>query len=121
MKKMILLTVCVLLCTPIFAQSPQGGQRLSPEEMAARNTEWMTKELNLTAEQKTSVDSINLLYAKAQQILFQSFEGERDKIREAMTALNEEKEKALTEILTAEQLKAYKDKASQRMNERRRR
>jgi hypothetical protein len=121
-KKIIVFIVSLLVCAPLFAQSPRGeGRRLSPEEMAERTTGWMTKELNLTLEQIAPVDSINLLYAQAQQILFQSFEGERDKIREAMTALNQEKEKALAEVLTEEQLDLYRKKASEMFNNRRQR
>ncbi|MDR3262313.1 MAG: DUF4890 domain-containing protein, partial [Tannerella sp.] len=123
--KFVLFIVFSLACTPLFAQAPQGsrggGRSFSPEEMAQRTTEWMTKELNLTSDQTTPVDSINLLYARAQQILFQSSEGERDKIREAMDALNQEKEKALAKVLTEAQLELYKKRVSEMANRRRQR
>jgi hypothetical protein len=127
MKKLVVCIVAICMCIPLFAQEPQGGgqrgdgRRFSPEEMAKRTTEWMTKELNLTAGQTAPVDSINLLFAQAQQILFQSFDGERDKIREAMTALNQEKEKALTGVLTEEQLELYKKRVSEMATRRRQR
>jgi hypothetical protein len=125
MKKLASLAVLLLATAFVFAQPPQerrgNGQRMSPEDMAKRNTEWMTKDLKLTPDQVVSVDSINLIFAQAQQILFQSAnEEDREKIRETMTALNREKEKALSDVLTREQLELYKKKIGERLNRRRR-
>jgi Spy/CpxP family protein refolding chaperone len=117
MRTFILLIACMfaIVCT-----SAQEGRRLSPEETAQHLTEWMTTELKLTGEQQAPVDSINLLFARAQQILFQSANGDRDKIREAMTALNQEKEKALADVLTPEQLDDFKKKSAEMISNRRR-
>jgi hypothetical protein len=127
MKKSVLLVAGWLLVSlSLSAQTPQEGrprgegQRFTAEEMAKRTTEWMTAELNLTAAQTTPVDSINLLFAQAQQILFQAAEGDREKLRESMTALNQEKEKALSIVLTEEQLERYRKKMAERAPNRRR-
>lgn len=123
MRTFVLFIVSLFVaCVSLHAQGRQGGgQRLTAEEMAQRQTEWMTTELKLTAEQKNPVDSINLLFARAQQILFQSADGDREKIREATTALNQEKEKALAAVLTDGQMEEYKKKSAEMMNSRRRR
>ncbi|MDR1331565.1 MAG: DUF4890 domain-containing protein [Tannerella sp.] len=111
----LILTATVLLATlSLHSQERQGGPRLTAEEIAQRNTEWMTTELKLTAEQKAPVDSINLLFAQAQLVIFQSADGDREKIRETMTALNLEKEKALAGILTESQMADYKKTATSR-------
>ncbi|MDR1676177.1 MAG: DUF4890 domain-containing protein [Tannerella sp.] len=127
MKKSVLLVAgWLLIGLSLHAQTPQEGRprgegrRFTAEEMAKRTTEWMTAELNLTAEQTAPVDSINLLFAQAQQILFQSAEGDREKLRESMTALNQEKEKALSAVLTEEQLELYRKKITERATNRRR-
>ncbi|MDR2763963.1 MAG: hypothetical protein LBB90_02925 [Tannerella sp.] len=127
MKKSVLLVMgWLLICLSLPAQTPQGGRprgegrRFTAEEMAKRTTEWMVAELNLTAAQTAPVDSVNRLFAQAQQILFQSAEGDRGKLRETMTALNQEKEKALSNILTEEQLELYKKKVAERAPNRRR-
>ncbi|MDR2468963.1 MAG: hypothetical protein LBD27_00565 [Tannerella sp.] len=127
MKKFVLLMAGCLACMVLHAQEPQsggrrgeGGRRFSAEEVAKRTTEWMTQELKLTEAQIAPVDSINLLFAKAQQILFQSAQNDREKIRESMTALNKEKETALSAVLTKEQLELYRKKLTERMNNRRR-
>ncbi|GHT58726.1 hypothetical protein AGMMS50239_03840 [Bacteroidia bacterium] len=92
------------------------GRNFSAEEIAKRNTDWMKKDLNLKEAQIAPVDSINLLYAKAQLALFQSANGDREKIREAMTKLGVKKEESLTPVLTKEQLNLYKKRVSERGN-----
>jgi hypothetical protein len=121
--KQLLFTAVLLLLLSTFAnaQNPRGGQRMSVEERAKATTDWMTKELNLTSEQIAPVDSINLLFAKAQQIIFQSSDGDREKIRETMEALEKEKETALSSVLTAEQLELYKKKRDEMAASRKRR
>jgi hypothetical protein len=122
MKKIAFLAVILLTTFQAFAQDGQGQgqrQRRSPEEMAKSNTEWMTKELNLNAKQKVAVDSINLVYAKAQVAAFQSSQnGDREKAREAREKLNTDKEKALTKVLSKDQLAKYKKRNEELRNRR---
>jgi anion-transporting ArsA/GET3 family ATPase len=123
MKKLAFITVLLLLISTFAnAQNPRsGGQRLSVEERAKMTTDWMVKELNLTPEQIAPIDSINLLFAKAQQVIFQSSDGDREKIRETMEALEKEKETTFSVILTPEQLDLYKKKRDEMTTNRRRR
>lgn len=122
MKKYLVLAVAILMSsTLLLAQSPQGGrggQRMNPEEQAKRTTERMKEELKLTDDQLTKVDSINLLYAQAQQKLFEAAEGNFDGIREAMQALQGERVKAYEEVLTQDQLAEYKKKEAERQSQR---
>jgi len=121
MKRVTFLAVFLLtVFTCVLAQSQRGGQRMTVEERAKRTTEWMKEELNLTTEQIAPVDSINLLFAKAQQIIFQSSDGDREKIRETMEALENEKVLSLSEVLTEEQIELYKEKVKEMTNNRRR-
>ncbi len=101
----------------LFSQPPQksGTQRMTIEERAKSVTEWMTEELNLTAEQIVLVDSINLLFTKVQQSYFQSVDN-RDKRRETMITLRKEKEDALSKVLTNEQLEDYITKVQEMMD-----
>ncbi|MDR3194866.1 MAG: hypothetical protein LBT76_06205 [Tannerella sp.] len=128
MKKYLLIIAGWLVCLALSAQAPQEGRqqrgegrRFTAEEFAKRSTEWMTEELELTTGQVAPVDSINLLFAQAQQILFQSADGDREKLRESMTVLNREKEKALSDVLTAEQLERYRKKTAEMTGRRRQR
>jgi hypothetical protein len=118
MKKIFFIGIFAL-CIFVLKAQP-GRQRMTVEERAKKITEWMTKELNLTEDQIQPIDSINLLFTKAQQILFQSAEGDRDKIREAMGALEKEKEGALEKVLTEDQLDTYKEKTREMEQNRKR-
>lgn len=121
MKKIVFLAFLLLTTALVFAQRPEGGGgqgrgQFSAEDIAKRNTEWMKKDLNLTEAQIAPVDSINLLYAKAQAALFQSgSNGDREKIREAMKELEGKKEEAFSAVLSTEQLDLYKKKVSERL------
>jgi hypothetical protein len=125
-KSLLLVAGWLLICLTLSAQTPpegrrrDEGRRFTAEETARRTTEWMTAELHLTTAQTAPVDSVNRLFAQAQQILFLSAEGDREKLRQAMTALNQEKEKALSAILTEEQLERYRKKVAERAPDRRR-
>jgi hypothetical protein len=123
MKKFLFIPVFLFafsLC--VSAQGLYGNQReMSPEDIAGRTTEWMDNELNLSEEQIVLVDSINLIFAKAQQVIVLAAEGDREKIRDTMTALQEEKVKSLAKVLTEDQLNLYKKKIAEMIEKRRRR
>ena len=119
MKKIELFTFFALLSTGIaFSQPPGGGQRVTVEERAKKTTEWMITELELTHEQIIVVDSINLLFTKAQQSYIQAVDRDPGKVREAMITLNKEKEDALSKVLTESQMKNYRAKTQEMMNSR---
>jgi len=122
MKKIYLLAFVLLTTTFAFAQRPEGGQgqggmrQMSAEQIAQRNTDWMKKDLNLTEDQVAPVDSINLVYAKAQVALFQSASGDRESMRAAMKDLMAKKEDALSSVLTKDQMDLYKQRMSEMSN-----
>ena len=111
MKRFLFVIVCLLVVS--FAVSAQPGQRgdrqqRSPEENAKRNTEWMKTELKLTEDQIAPVDSINLVYAKAQAKLRESANGDFSSMRENMQKLEALRLEAYEKVLTEEQIQAYK-------------
>jgi hypothetical protein len=106
MKKFLLATVCLFIVTlAVSAQRPNQG---TPEENAKRNTERMKTELNLTPEQVAPVDSINLVFAKAQAKLIEKANGDFASVREDMQKLNALRSEAYEKVLTKEQLASYK-------------
>jgi Spy/CpxP family protein refolding chaperone len=119
MKKIVLLALVLFSSTVIFAQSEgRGNRQFNAEESAKRQTEWMKKELKLTETQIAPVDSINLLYAKKQQELFQNRDTDRDKRRQAFTELTTKKNEAFAKVLTKEQLETYKKKSEEMLSRR---
>jgi hypothetical protein len=126
MKRIYFLAIVLLAASFAFAQNPEGGKgregqggrrQFTAEQVAQRQSNWMKKSLNLTEAQAVSVDSINLVYAKAQAALRQSSSGDRQAMRTAMQDLAAQKEVALTPVLTQEQMNLYKQQMS-KMSER---
>jgi len=120
MKKVLFVIVSLFILTSVSAQPGQGGNRpqRTPEEMAKRDTERMTTALNLTAEQVAPVDSINLVFAKAQAKLIENANGDFASVREDMQKLNALRVEAFGKVLTDEQLDAYKKMMADRMRNR---
>ena len=118
MKRISSLIFVILLgISYVVSQPPQGnGNSASPEGLAKKATEWMVKELNLEQEQIAPVDSVNLLFAKVRIAYFQAVDGDRNKVREAMVTIEEEREISLSKILTPEQMKLYKAKVKEVTN-----
>lgn len=116
MKRFLFVIVCLVVVSAAgFAQ--RNNHRQSPEERAQRMTEWMTKELQLTPEQVVPIDSINLVFAKAQDELFKS-KGDRASMREDMRKLHALRLEAYEKVLTDEQLETYKKLMEERMQNR---
>ena len=114
MKKYLLAIVCLFFVSSIgFAQRPNQG---TPEENAKRTTEWMKTELALTPEQVVPIDSINLVFAKAQAVLFERANGDFASVREDMQKLNALRSEAYEKFLTPEQMEAYRKLMEERRN-----
>jgi len=122
MKKFLFAIVCFLVVS-LTVSAQRDGNRLSPEESAKRMTERMTTELNLTPEQVVPIDSINLVFAKAQAQLRENANGDFASIREDMRKLGALRLEAYEKILTDEQIQAYQKimEERQRAGEERRR
>ena len=78
-------------------------------ERAAKLTEWMKDNLQLTAEQETQAQQINLKYANKTEELRNSNDSKTQKLKK-VKAYKESKDKELQELFTAEQYKKYQAK-----------
>lgn len=116
-----LITISLLLwCTVtlISAQNVDEMRSSSPEDRAANQTEWMKTELSLDSATEHIVYNVNLRYAKANQVIFDS--GERKIIKLKKIKGNQiDKDKQLKSILSKEQYDKYlimKEKIRQNRN-----
>lgn len=117
MKKQILFFFAVMVAgiTVASAQGPGGGGRMSIEERVARVHAKLDSAFKLEAAKLTQADSAFAQFYRAQQAKMQelmSGGGERpsrEAMQEAQKPLIEERDKKLAEILTADQLKIFKD------------
>jgi len=84
----------------------------TPESMAQRETDWMTTELSLTADQVTKVSEINVKYAQKQMEMFQGGPppgggGDMSAMQQQMADTAAQKRTELQPILPADQLQKY--------------
>lgn len=114
MKKFLLpLLAFAFSATAASAQTgpPQGGRpQRTPEEMAARQTEGLTKQLGLSADQSAKVQQIML--ARDQEMLAvrgqrQAGTGDRKQMRAQMMAGRTKYDDQLKAVLTPDQYTKY--------------
>jgi protein CpxP len=84
-----------------------GRMQGTPEEMAKRQTERMTQELGLNADQATKVQQIQTARAQEMQAMRGQGGGDRDKMREQMQASRTKYDAQFKEVLTADQYTKY--------------
>ena len=109
MKKLLSFAVSFVVATTLFSfSSGIMAQPPAPEEMAKQETELMKSKLNLTSEQLTKVEAINLKYAQKMGEMFSAGPGgDFTEMEKKMTAMETEKRGEFEKILTPEQLKKY--------------
>jgi Spy/CpxP family protein refolding chaperone len=113
-KITILLVVLLTtgLLTPSIAQTTERTP-LTAEERAQKWTDWMKKELTITAEQEPKVHAINLKYADQMDDIKTSEGDRRSKFKDAR-ATNQAKDEELKTVLTPEQFTKYTEKKQER-------
>lgn len=106
MKKTLLSGMTVLFA--LFVSMSASAQPPAPEDMAKRETESMKAALNLTADQLTKVEAINLKYAQKMGEMFsQGPGGDFAEMEKKMTEMEKQKRAEFEKVLTADQLKKY--------------
>lgn len=103
MKKIVLLLTIALFAISGFAQQ---RQRATPEDRAKKQTEAITKELNLSDSQKEKVYEINLKYINSTQNRL-SKDSDRQKMREEFEKQQKSKDAEIKALLNEDQQKKY--------------
>jgi hypothetical protein len=119
MRIAIIVVIALVASSPLLAQ---GFQRLTAEERAQRNTEWMKADLELTEDQLVLVEAINLHYAKKGEEIFTTLResGDFSAMREKMTELGDAKNEEMKAVLSEEQYEKYLKKVEELRAARRR-
>ena len=97
-----LTAVVALVAGTAAAQDLDTLAKASPERRADVQTEFMTKRLNLSADQRTKVAAINLAYAQKAQPILTGSEGTLRKMH-ALRDLESKKNAELNAVLTPQQ------------------
>jgi hypothetical protein len=103
------LGISALLVCMFTLVKAQNGQMPSADVRASKMTEWMKTNLNLTADQATKVQELNMRYAVKTDSLRSGSQSKDDK-RAAMKSDGAARDAELKGILTDEQYKTYQEK-----------
>jgi periplasmic protein CpxP/Spy len=129
MKKLLVLFTLMLgfgISGWVAAQPPKGKQhmrmgiqghpgmekpsKMTPEERAQKMTDRMSEELLLSKEQKAKVYQINLETAQKNEVQRK----EAELIKEKMRLIQQDRMKAIEQVLTTEQIKLLEKKQDER-------
>ena len=122
MKKLALLVWVVLLGTTISIAQNLGGQRnFDPEEMAKRQTEELTKVLDLDKSQVKKVSELNMKAADQMAEMRKEMaggNGDREAMRQQMGEMRKKQNAEMKKILSDDQYKKYQKYLEERRSRR---
>ena len=104
----------------ILSASLQAQPGMDPDALVKKENELTFAEIEgLTDKQKEKVTKINEDFAASMKDLIANRSGDRQEMRDKMTALRQEKEKAMQNVFTGEQFEKYKTLMEEIREERR--
>jgi len=121
MKKLGLLLLSVFVFATVTMAQNQGPRNFDPKEMAKRQTEELTKTLDLNKDQAKKVLELNTKMGEKRSTMFQEMRnggGDREAMREKMTKIQEEQNAEMKKILTEDQYKKYEKYLEERRAQR---
>ena len=104
--------LAIVLLIAFFSTNAQDKQIPPAADRAAKMTEWMKTNLQLTAEQEPKVQDINLKYANKADQLRNSSLGKRQKMQ-SLKADSNAKDQELKAVLTPSQYSSYESKKAE--------
>ncbi|MBR8535602.1 hypothetical protein KEM09_01975 [Carboxylicivirga mesophila] len=105
-NKLVVFTVILIVAGACNLKSSQR-QNWSAEDMAKRQTIMMQEALQLTEEQRSKIERINLKFADQFKKLRDNTQGDREKMRILRDDLRDAKYKELEAVLSTEQFEKY--------------
>lgn len=105
MKRIYIFAICLTMAFAVAAQEEMRRPQRTPEQMADKQTEMMQRDLNLTQEQRDTVSSILLKYARMYKV---------NEDRDVRMLRMEFMQKELQQVLTEEQFLIYMQKVRDR-------
>lgn len=121
MKKLGFLLIVMLFVSSVSMAQDRGGMRnMSPEERAKQQTAQLKELLGLNQDQEKKVYDLNIESSKKMQKMREEMGGGgfSDDMRQKMTQIREDENKAMKKILTAEQYTKYEKYLEERRSRR---
>ncbi len=110
MKKLGLLLLSVFVFAAVTMAQDRGPRNFDPKEMAKRQTDELTKALDLNKDQAAKVLELNTKVGEKMSSMREEMRdggGDREAMREKMTKIREEQKVEMKKILTEAQYKKY--------------
>jgi len=117
-KKSFVLVLASLFVISVSAQRPDKKSRMTAEERASKQTEMMTKHLDLTVEQQAKVKEINLQHSQQMANQQEQARENRRQGSEKMKSQMETRDAELKQVLTPEQHQKWQEKQQEMRKER---
>ena len=108
-KSLVLVLVSVFVIN-VSAQNPNRKSRMTEEDRAAKRTEMMTKQLDLTADQQAKIKEINLRHSQQTTNQQRQVREERRQNRENMKSKMAARDAEIKQVLTPEQYEKWQEK-----------
>lgn len=121
MKKLSLVLLTLVAFTVVTVAQNRSQRDFDPKERAKRQTEELTKELDLNKDQQKKVLEMNEKYSEKMSAMFEDMRsggGDREAMREKMGKLRDEQNKEMKKILTEDQYKKYEKYLEERRSRR---
>ncbi len=121
MKKLGLLLLSVFVFAAVTMAQDRGPRNFDPKEMAKRQTEELTKALDLNKDQAAKVLELNTKVGEKMSSMREEMRdggGDREAMREKMTKIREEQKVEMKKILTEAQYKKYEKYLEERRAQR---
>ena len=110
MMKMKLIGSFLMVSMLLFFTAFAHGDKLTPQEKAAKKTAWMKANLGLSDDQVKQVEPLNLEYAQKNYDLKNNQAISKEEKETQMKKNDDEKDAKLKTIFTPEQFKTYEAK-----------
>ncbi len=121
MKKLGLLLLSVFVFAAVTMAQDRGPRNFDPKEMAKRQTDELTKALDLNKDQAAKVLELNTKVGEKMSSMREEMRdggGDREAMREKMTKIREEQKVEMKKILTEAQYKKYEKYLEERRAQR---
>ena len=106
-KKSLVLLLASLFVFSVSAQRPDRNSKMTPEDRAAKQTEMMNKQLDLTADQQAKIQAINLKYSQQMAAQRSQATEDRQQNMENMKTQMEARNAEIKQVLTPEQFEKW--------------
>ena len=117
-KKSLVLVLVSLFVFSVSAQRPDRNSKMTPEDRAAKQTEMMAKQLDLTADQQAKIQAINLKYSQQMATKQSQAKEDRQQNMENMKTQMEAKNAEIKQVLTPEQFDKWQAQRKEMMQNR---